>query len=995
MAELVEHWTVLGDEKDLVSGKRGATRLGFALVLKFYTLHGRFPRGRAEFPHEVVDHVARQIDVPADEFAAYEWSGSTFGYHKKQIRDHLGFKECSVAIADKLTEWLAVNVAHAERDPQTVREELLKKLREECVEPPTPGRLDELVTAALHAAERTWFATVPARLTDEGRARVLALVGWQGDPSSPADPEPGPVDATDETEDDPRESVLALIRSMPGNVSLESLRTEKRKLLAARGVGLPPRLFADVAPKVLAGWRGRCAVESPSHLRRRSADAACTLLAAYVHERTREITDELTELLIATVHRIDARAQKRVTEELVNAFKRVDGKENLLFKIAEAALSEPSGVVERVVYPAVRGGEQTLKELVHEYKTKGPVYRRTVQTTLKASYTNHYRSGLIDLLDVLEFRSVRSDHPLLAALEVIRRHAKSGTVYYPLGETVPEHRGVQGDWAALVYRSDQHGNRRVVRQAYEIATFRALREQLLCKEVWVIGAGRYRDPNDDLPKDFESRRSDYYRELRKPLNPGAFCDALRVEMTAALATLNDAIPELDWLEIAQRKAGPIKLTPLDAAPEPRNLRRIRHEVARRWAGVPLVDFLKEAVLRSGALDQVVSVTGSSALRPEVLAERLILAIYAYGTNTGIHAVAPPDGAHTEEDVRYVRRRYLTLPVAQAIAIAIANATFAARDEGVWGTPSTSVASDSTHFRAWDQNLFTEWHARYGGRGILVYWHVEEKHVVVHSQVIKASASEVAAMVEGAVRHGTTMKLEGNYTDTHGQSLVGFGITRLLEIDLLPRIKQINAVRLYRPEPAAGGDPYPRLAPALHGPINWRVIEENYDTVVKYATAIHERTASTEAVLSRFRNSASHPAYQAMLEIGKAQRTIFVARYLHDRDLQRQIESGLNVVEAWNRANAVICYGKSGEISSNRREEVEMTALCLRILQASLVYVNTLMLQEVLGEPGWAGMLTPTDRRGLTPLFWEHVRPYGEVRLDLGSRLSIGRAPQTR
>jgi hypothetical protein len=239
---------------------------------------------------------------------------------------------------------------------------------------------------------------------------------------------------------------------------------------------------------VLAGWRGRCAVESPSHLRRRSADAACTLLASYVHERTREITDELTELLIATVHRIDARAQKKVTEELVNAFKRVDGKENLLFKIAEAALSEPSGVVEHVVYPAVRGGEQTLKELVHEYKTKGPVYRRTVQTTLKASYTNHYRSGLIDLLDVLDFRSVRSEHPLLAALEVIRRHAKSGTVYYPLGETVPEHRGVQGDWAALVYRSDQHGNRRVVRQAYEIATFRALREQLLCKEVWVLGA---------------------------------------------------------------------------------------------------------------------------------------------------------------------------------------------------------------------------------------------------------------------------------------------------------------------------------------------------------------------------------------------------------------------------------------------------------------------------------------------------------------------------
>ena len=127
----------------------------------------------------------------------------------------------------------------------------------------------------------------------------------------------------------------------------------------------------------------------------------------------------------------------------------------------------------------------------------------------------------------------------------------------------------------------------------------------------------------------------------------------------------------------------------------------------------------------------------------------------------------------------------------------------------------------------------------------------------------------------------------------------------------------------------------------------------------------------------------------MLEIGRAQRACFVARYLLDRDLQREIEEGLNVVESWNAANAVIYYGKGGEISTNRREEVEMAALCLRILQASLVYVNTLMLQDVLAEPAWAEKLTPADRRTLTPLFWSHVRPYGEVNLDLGSRLDIG------
>jgi len=33
-------------------GRRGATKLGFALLLRFYALHGRFPAGRGEIPDQ-------------------------------------------------------------------------------------------------------------------------------------------------------------------------------------------------------------------------------------------------------------------------------------------------------------------------------------------------------------------------------------------------------------------------------------------------------------------------------------------------------------------------------------------------------------------------------------------------------------------------------------------------------------------------------------------------------------------------------------------------------------------------------------------------------------------------------------------------------------------------------------------------------------------------------------------------------------------------------
>jgi TnpA family transposase len=87
----------------------------------------------------------------------------------------------------------------------------------------------------------------------------------------------------------------------------------------------------------------------------------------------------------------------------------------------------------------------------------------------------------------------------------------------------------------------------------------------------------------------------------------------------------------------------------------------------------------------------------------------------------------------------------------------------------------------------------------------------------------------------------------NFVDSHGASFVGFGITRLLDFDLIARFKQISTMKLYVP---GRGDQhaYPALAPALTRLVRWDVIENNYDLMMKYATAIRLRTASTEALL---------------------------------------------------------------------------------------------------------------------------------------------------
>lgn len=274
--ELIDRWTLVGDELELVSGKRGATRLGFALLLRFYTERGRFPRGRGEIPDAAVEYVARQVGVPATDIAFYEWSGRTIEFHRAQIRKALGFRECSVADGDAAVEWLVANVTQVQRSAEAVRDRLLAWCRAERIEPPSAGRVERMVRSALSRGEELLFARVASRLGEPVKAKLLALVAETVD-GDPDDAE-GPM-------------ILASIRTDAGNVSLNTMLTEIAKLEAVRAIGVPGDVFADIAPKIVTAWRGRAAVEAPSHLRSHSGQTTLTLLVALLACRLREITD--------------------------------------------------------------------------------------------------------------------------------------------------------------------------------------------------------------------------------------------------------------------------------------------------------------------------------------------------------------------------------------------------------------------------------------------------------------------------------------------------------------------------------------------------------------------------------------------------------------------------------------------------------------------------------------------------------------------------------
>ena len=64
--------------------------------MKFFELEARFPRLIDEVPIEAVDFVGRQLGVRFDALSDYDWSGSSWKRHRRQIRAHFGFRAWSV-----------------------------------------------------------------------------------------------------------------------------------------------------------------------------------------------------------------------------------------------------------------------------------------------------------------------------------------------------------------------------------------------------------------------------------------------------------------------------------------------------------------------------------------------------------------------------------------------------------------------------------------------------------------------------------------------------------------------------------------------------------------------------------------------------------------------------------------------------------------------------------------------------------------------------------
>lgn len=933
-------------------------RLGFAVLLFSLKKTGCFPEKSNTVDSVVIVDVANELESNPKHWRSYKLSGRTAFRHRRQIKELLGFKSPSGSYRKRYTDWLMSNMelgTSVDEAEGLLRERFLK--RKTIV--PSAAIVSQITSTAMTRQENDFCEFVFQSLTDKEKSAIDKLL---------------------ENKDAAKISDL---KQDPGRISLESLKIESSKLSSLRNIGVQDAILKGVPRSYLKQLKRRVVSESLHEIRRHPPATRYSLVVAFAFIRQREITDDLVDLLIHIVHKIGARAESKVTRELVNGFKKVRNKDGVFHSILEASIENPEGRIDEVIYPAA-GGEKAIKNIIAELKSKGPIYKVKVQSVMRGSYVRHYRQMVPIILDSLTFRSNNTKHkPVIDGISLLRKYQRSSKQTYQDSDQVPIDGVVKKDWLGLVYQ-----NNGINRASYELALLSALRSRLRCKEIWVEQAFKYGNPDNDLPQDFNKNRRSYFERLGIEKSGKRFVNELQQSMRDALSKLNEGMKSNDKVKITSKKGGRIIVSPYETQPEPRNIEDIKRSVIVKWPMTSLLDMLKETELRVGFSKCFQTVGTNEKMDPETLRRRLMLTLFGLGTNMGLKRVCTTTTGEKPQDLIYVKRKFVLRDNLRNAIAEVANAILKIRSRAIWGEVTTSCASDSKKFGSWDQNLLTEWHVRYRGRGVMIYWHVDKKSLCVYSQLKACSSSEVAAMIQGLLSHNTDADIDTNYVDSHGQSEVAFAFCHLLGFQLMPRLKAINVQKLAVPG-AGEASNYPELQDILTRPIRWDKIENQYDEMVKHIAALKLGYADAETILKRFsQNNMQHPTYLAFKELGKAIKTIFLCDYLGSEELRKEINVGLNVVENWNSANSFVFFGKNSEISTNNLVEQEVSVLSLHLLQISMVYINTMMIQEVIEEQKWLDRMTPEDFRAISPLIYGHVNPYGSFNLDMNERLVL-------
>ena len=951
--ELVAAYTPTDLEMDFIvqHARQPGHRLTLALLLKSFQRLKYFP-ALEDIPAQITRHVRQAMQFRVKVKPAELKKNTPYRY-RQWIRTYLQIRAYGEGGLDVAARAILEAAAVMDNPPDLINVAIEKLVRER-IELPAFSTLDRLTRRLRALVNGRFFAKIDARLTEDEKQRLDALL----------------VVASDDGK-----SPLQAIKRLPKRSSLkhfQELIDQFNHLDELVGTEMHLRDIPELKRKHFAA---EARALDASELRDMRPTKRHAFLLCLIHRARVQVRDDLAEMFIKRIGNIHNRGKQELDQLRLRYREKA---ETLVATMSDVIRvldqhksdTEAGREIRRLV--TAHGGTDTLQEdclaiAAHSGDNYLPL--------LLPHYKSH-RPTILRMVRLLRLHSTTEDHSLMDAFERVLSEERNRSEW--LDEPVDLAFTTQL-WRKTLVHHTESGEERIHRRHFEVCVFSALAGELKSGDVAVEGSEAYADYGEQLLswQECEPLVDDYCQQLDLPSNAVEFVNALQAQLMEVAEATDQEYVNNGQVVIDEQGIPVLKRH--KAKDMSRSARALETAVQERLRERSVIDVLCDVGHWTNWHRHFGPLSGSDP-KIDQPAVRYVLTAFTYGCNLGpAQAARHFRGAVSEHMLSFVNRRHVDANKLAAACRDIINSYAGLQLPKHWGD-AKRAAADGTKYEMYIQNSLASYHIRYGGYGGIAYHHVSDTYIALFSHFIPCGVWEAVYIIDGLLKNTSDIQPEIVHADTQGQSLPVFGLSHLLGIQLMPRIRNWQDYRFFRPDEDTT---YEHIDALFRDKVDWDLIETHWKDLMRVVLSIRTGKIAASTLLRKLgNNSRKNRLYQAFRALGAAVRTLFLLQYISDSDLREQITASTNKVEAYNGCAKHFFFGGEGVIADNDPVEQEKIVKYNDLVANAVIFHNvveqTRIIKRLMRE-GWK--ITPEDVATLSPYVTSHIKRFGDYFID--------------
>jgi len=963
--ELFRYFTLTPADVAFVAprGRGQEVRLGMAVILCSLPWLGFVPDKVTSAPPVAVARLAEQLKVDVAQLRSYGRRAQTRSERVRLVAQYLGWRAAGAIELKELDEFLLARAM--EHDSPTLLFRLAGEyLISARVIRPGPVTVVERVAHARQLAQEQTYDRLAPQLTPERCAELDALLVT--DPSIGTSRlkwlSTGPVEASATAVKAEVEKLGFLRRLGADTLDMSVLPAERRRFLATMG-------------RRLTGQA----------LDRRDPQRRHPILLTMLAQSGTDVLDEVVQLFDQAISAKFSTAERRMQEQLADRGKSGEDRQALLDELL-AIVTDPQ-IADEQIGGLIRGeqiGWERLRAAIAQARPRLPRDHGHL-TELDSSYS-YLRQFTPVVLANVRFAGGTAATELLIAVNMLRElNATNARKVFDGAPTgfVPT------KWRGYLDEARKSGSATAYRHYWELCVPLGLRDGLRSGDVFVPGSRRYADPAAYLltPEQWEPQRAEFCRLVGKSADPARALAAVTDEWHDAVGELEQVLAGGDG-PVRLDEAGDLVVSPLTAENVPAEAVALKAELTEMLPFAPIVSLLIELDKRTGYLDCFTHAGGKHARSPE-LKRNLIAVLLAFSTNLGLTRMADASGI-SYDILAWTSEWYVREETLRAANLAIIGYHQRLPLTGAFGAGTLS-SSDGQRFPTRGKSVTARALSRYfANEGLSSYTHVTDQHATYGTKIIVATKREAHYVLDEILGNATDLPITEHATDTHGVTLVNFGLFDLLGMQLSPRIRDLGRITLYRPGPRTEAEArFPHAGPLLTRRTNLDLIAEHYDDLLRLAGSLKFGHATASLLVGKLSASGRQNTLAAALkEYGALRRTIYAAKYLSDPDYRRKIARQLNKGESLHALRRDLLYAHEGMIRARHLEAQTEQAWCLTLATNAVIAWTTEYYGLAVEQMRRQGRRIDDEVLAhISPAHSENINFFGAIEVDVDAELA--------